>query len=157
MREPAFVQRFVADAAAVRQELLRGLAASPARVAPKFFYDVLGSRLFDAITALDEYYPTRTEAALFAAHAGDMARACGTGRPLVDLGAGNCAKAASLFPALAPSQYVAVDISVDFLRDALTALQQRHPTLPMLGLGLAGVAMARRRATGRVGQAVTGA
>ena len=136
MREPAFVQRFVADAAAVRQELLRGLAASPARVAPKFFYDVLGSRLFDAITALDEYYPTRTEAALFAAHAGDMARACGTGRPLVDLGAGNCAKAASLFPALAPSQYVAVDISVDFLRDALTALQQRHPTLPMLGLGL---------------------
>ena len=136
MREPAFVQRFVADAAAVRQELLRGLAASPARVAPKFFYDVLGSRLFDAITALDEYYPTRTEAALFAAHAGDMARACGSGRPLVDLGAGNCAKAASLFPALAPSQYVAVDISVDFLRDALTALQQRHPTLPMLGLGL---------------------
>ena len=120
----------------MRQELLRGLAASPARVAPKFFYDVLGSRLFDAITALDEYYPTRTEAALFAAHAGDMARACGSGRPLVDLGAGNCAKAASLFPALAPSQYVAVDISVDFLRDALTALQQRHPTLPMLGLGL---------------------
>ncbi|RVT54040.1 L-histidine N(alpha)-methyltransferase [Rubrivivax albus] len=136
MREPAFVQRFVADAAAVRQELLRGLASSPARVAPKFFYDLLGSRLFDAITALDEYYPTRTEAALFAAHAGDMARACGTGRPLVDLGAGNCAKAASLFPALAPSQYVAVDISVDFLRDALTALQQRHPALPMLGLGL---------------------
>ena len=136
MREPAFVQRFVADAAAVRQELLRGLASSPARVAPKFFYDLLGSRLFDAITALDEYYPTRTEAARFAAHAGDMARACGPGRPLVDLGAGNCAKAASLFPALAPSQYVAVDISVDFLRDALTALQQRHPALPMLGLGL---------------------
>jgi len=136
MREPAFVQRFVADAATVHQELLRGLAASPARVAPKFFYDALGSRLFDAITALDEYYPTRTEAALFAAHAGDMARACGTGRPLVDLGAGNCAKAASLFPALEPSQYVAVDISVDFLRHALKALQQRHPTLPMLGLGL---------------------
>jgi len=136
MREPAFDQRFAADAAAVRDELLRGLVASPARVAPKFFYDVLGSRLFDAITALDEYYPTRTEAALFAAHASEMACACGTGRPLVDLGAGNCAKAASLFPALQPSQYVAVDISVDFLRDALTALQQRHPALPMLGLGL---------------------
>lgn len=136
MREPAFVQRFVADAAAVQQELRAGLAASPARVAPKFFYDLLGSRLFDAITALDEYYPTRIEAALFAAHGGELAAACGVGRPLVDLGAGNCAKAASLFPALQPSQYVAVDISVDFLRDALTALQQRHPALPMLGLGL---------------------
>lgn len=136
MRAPDFLQRFVPDTAAVREELMRGLARQPAHVAPKFFYDALGSRLFDAITALDEYYPTRTEAAIFAAHAGEMAAACGTGRPLVDLGAGNCAKAASLFPALQPSQYVAVDISVDFLREALTALQQRHPALPMLGLGL---------------------
>jgi dimethylhistidine N-methyltransferase len=136
MRAPDFLQRFVPDADAVRAELLRGLARRPAHVAPKFFYDTLGSRLFDAITALEEYYPTRTEATIFAAHATEMAMVCGTGRPLVDLGAGNCAKAASLFPALQPSQYVAVDISVDFLREALTALQQRHPSLPMLGLGL---------------------
>lgn len=136
MRAPDFLQRFVPDTAAVREELMRGLARQPAHVAPKFFYDALGSRLFDAITALDEYYPTRTEAAIFAAHAAEMAAACGTGRPLVDLGAGNCAKAAALFPALQPSQYVAVDISVEFLREALTALQQRHPALPMLGLGL---------------------
>ncbi len=136
MRTPEFLQCFVPDAAAVRDELVQGLAARPARVAPKFFYDVLGSRLFDAITALDEYYPTRTEAAIFAAHAAEMAAACGTGRPLVDLGAGNCAKAAALFPALQPAQYVAVDISVEFLREALGALQQRHPALPMLGLGL---------------------
>ncbi len=136
MRAPEFLQRFAPDAAAVRDEIVRGLGRQPAHVAPKFFYDELGSRLFDAITALDEYYPTRTEAAIFAAHAGEMAAACGTGRPLLDLGAGNCAKAASLFAALQPSQYVAVDISVDFLRTALALLQQRHPALPMLGLGL---------------------
>jgi dimethylhistidine N-methyltransferase len=136
MPVPDFLQLFEPDAAAVRDEIARGLRAAPARVAPKYFYDLLGSRLFDAITALDEYYPTRTEAAIFAAHAQEMASACGRGRPLVDLGAGNCAKAAALFPALAPSQYVAVDISVDFLREALAALQQRHPALPMLGLGM---------------------
>ncbi len=136
MPVPDFLQLFEPDAAAVRDEIARGLRARPARVAPKYFYDLLGSRLFDAITALDEYYPTRTEAAIFAAHAQEMAAACGRGRPLVDLGAGNCAKAAALFPALAPSQYVAVDISVDFLREALAALQQRHPALPMLGLGM---------------------
>lgn len=136
MPVPDFLQLYEPDAAAVRDEIARGLRATPARVAPKYFYDVLGSRLFDAITALDEYYPTRTEAAIFAAHADEVALACGRGRPLVDLGAGNCAKAASLFPALAPSQYVAVDISVNFLREALAALQQRHPALPMLGLGM---------------------
>jgi L-histidine Nalpha-methyltransferase len=136
MLAPDFLQLFEPDAAAVRGELDRGLLAKPARVAPKFFYDLLGSRLFDAITALDEYYPTRTEAEIFAAHGVDMGAACGRGRPLVDLGAGNCCKAAGLFAALAPSQYVAIDISVDFLRETLGALQQRHPALPMLGLGM---------------------
>jgi dimethylhistidine N-methyltransferase len=134
--EPQFEQFFVADAAAVRAEIERGLRAPAAHVAPKFFYDLLGSRLFDAITALDEYYPTRTEAAIFERAAPAMADACGRGRPLVDLGAGSCAKAARLFADFAPSQYMAVDISVDYLRDALAALQRAHPALPMVGLGL---------------------
>lgn len=133
---PALLQLFQPDASAVRDELARGLSAASAHVAPKFLYGALGSRLFDAITLLDEYYPTRTEAAIFAAHASAMADACGTQRPLVDLGAGDCAKAARLFPALQPTQYVAVDISVDFLRQSLARLQQLHPALLMLGLGL---------------------
>jgi dimethylhistidine N-methyltransferase len=133
---PAFLQLFEPDAAALRDELLQGLQAPQARVAPKFLYGPLGSVLFDAITLLDEYTPTRSEASLFAAHGPAMAAACGRQRPLVDLGAGNCAKAASLFALLQPSQYVAVDISVDFLRQSLTRLQQAHPALPMLGLGL---------------------
>lgn len=133
---PGFVQLFRPDDAGLRAELARGLAARPAQVAPKFLYDRLGSLLFDAITALDEYYPTRTEAAIFAAHGSAIADACGRGRPLVDLGAGNCEKAARLFGTLAPSRYVAVDISVDFLRDALGALQRAHPAIPMLGVGM---------------------
>ena len=108
---------------------------TPASVAPKFFYDRLGSHLFEAITELAEYYPTRTEASIFAAHGAQMAEAIGAGGALVDLGAGNCAKAASLFPLLEPSRYVAIDISVEFLRKALGQLQRDHPQVAMTGLG----------------------
>ena len=97
---------------------------------PKFFYDRLGSHLFEAITELPEYYPTRTEAAIFAAPRRRRWRdAVGSGMTLIDLGAGNCAKAASLFPLLEPKRYVAVDISVEFLRDACAELQREHPQL----------------------------
>ncbi len=109
--------------------------AARASCAPKFFYDRLGSHLFEAITELDEYYPTRTEAAIFAAHGAAMAAAAGTATTLIDLGAGNCAKAARLFPLLEPRRYVAVDISVDFLRDALRQVQRDHPQLEIVGLG----------------------
>jgi L-histidine N-alpha-methyltransferase len=110
-------------------------------VSPKFFYDPLGSRLFDAITELAEYYPTRTEAAIFARHGAAIAdaalRAATGAKPvLVDLGAGNCAKAARLFAVLAPQRYVAVDIGLDFLRTALTRMQQRTPELQLVGVGL---------------------
>jgi len=104
-------------------------------VAPKFLYDALGSRLFEAITELPAYYPTRTEAALLARHGPAMAAAVGRGRVLVDLGAGNCAKAARLFGLLQPPRYVAVDISVDFLRQALQGLQREHPAMDMVGVG----------------------
>ena len=88
-------------------ELAAGLLAEPASISPKYLYDDLGSTLFEAICELPEYYPTRTEAAIFARHGGDMARAAGRGATLIDLGAGNCAKAAALFPLLQPAQYVA--------------------------------------------------
>jgi len=134
--EPEFLQLFRPDDATLRDELAQGLLAPAATVAPKFLYDELGSRLFDAITALPEYYPTRTEAAILERHGAAIAAACGSGRPLVDLGAGNCCKAAGLFGLLAPVQYVAVDISVAFVRQALGCLHRDWPTLPMLGLGM---------------------
>jgi len=129
-----------AQARALAAEAVAGLQARPARVSPKFFYDALGSRLFDAITELDEYYPTRTEAAIFAAQGATMAAAVQARMPqgysLLDLGAGNCAKAASLFGVLRPRRYVAIDISVDFLRATLHSLQRQHPALPMVGVGM---------------------
>lgn len=133
---PHFVQLALPGSDAIRAELSAGLGQTPARIAPKFLYDALGSRLFDAITELPEYYPTRTEAAVFERHAADMARQVPEGAVLIDLGAGSCAKAARLFPVLQPAAYVPVDISVDYLRATLAALQQAHPELPMLGLGM---------------------
>lgn len=132
---PAFIQQYHEDSAAERRSLIAGLLAPRAFVHPKYFYDVLGSRLFEAITALPEYYPTRIEAQIFQAHAQAIATRCGREAVLIDLGAGNCEKAARLFDALQPAQYVAVDISVDFLRDAVGGLQRQHPAIPMLGLG----------------------
>ncbi|MFM9914829.1 MAG: L-histidine N(alpha)-methyltransferase [Rhizobacter sp.] len=120
----------------LRNELIAGLGAAPAAISPKFLYDRLGSRLFEAITELPEYYPTRTEAEIFDTHAAAMSQAIGTVDTLIDLGAGNCAKALRLIPSLHPSRYVAVDISVDFLDDAIADVQRKHPTLDVSGVGL---------------------
>ncbi len=140
MRSAQFLQLHHWSPETVAAEARVGLLQAAAAVSPKFFYDSLGSRLFDAITELDEYYPTRTEAALLLAHQAEMAAAVlarqGPGLTLVDLGAGNCAKAASLFGSLQPAHYVALDISVDFLRGAVNALQSQHPALRMTGVGL---------------------
>ncbi len=135
-RQPLFVQRYTDQQDATRHELASGLLAAAPMIAPKYFYDALGSRLFDAITDLPEYYPTRTEAAILARHAPAIAAAVGTGRTLVDLGAGNCEKAGRLFAVLKPERYVAVDISVEYLRNALVCLQREHPHIVMLGVGL---------------------
>jgi L-histidine Nalpha-methyltransferase len=119
-------------------ELSQGLLRPQAEVSPKYLYDALGSALFVAITELPEYYPTRTEAAILSEHGDTIAAATRaalpTGFALVDLGAGDGAKAARLFDRLKPRQYVAVDIAEDFMRGTLGALQQRHPALPMTGV-----------------------
>ncbi|MET0982720.1 MAG: L-histidine N(alpha)-methyltransferase [Telluria sp.] len=120
----------------VAAELADGLGAHAARISPKFLYDALGSTLFEAICELPEYYPTRTEAGLFTRFGTEIARACGVGTTMIDLGAGNCAKAASLFPRLCPARYVAVDISADFVSEALARLRGRFPHIAMEALGL---------------------
>jgi dimethylhistidine N-methyltransferase len=121
---------------AVLGELTNGLLQTQAQVSPKYLYDVLGSKLFEAICELPEYYPTRTEASIFSTHLQEIAQAIGHGSTLIDLGAGNCAKAEKLFSELRPSQYVAVDISADFLHSAVGALRQRHPQIAMLEVAL---------------------
>jgi dimethylhistidine N-methyltransferase len=119
----------------LRAELAAGLLSTQAAISPKYLYDMLGSRLFEAICALPEYYPTRTEAAIFAAHREEIVQAAGAGRILIDLGAGNCAKAASLFPVLRPAHYVPVDISAEFLREAVAQLRLRFPQIEMTPVG----------------------
>ena len=139
-RSPRFIQCPVADSADDREAARAALLRQPASAAPKYFYDSLGSHLFEAITELPEYYPTRTEASIFARHGAAMASAIGAGGAggltLVDLGAGSCLKASRLFPLLEPRRYVAVDISVEFLRDALKRVQREQPALSVIGVGL---------------------
>ncbi|MBI5109838.1 MAG: L-histidine N(alpha)-methyltransferase [Rhodocyclales bacterium] len=136
MKSPRLIQIAHEDPQAVRNELLAGLLAPTATIAPKYLYDALGSRLFSAITELPEYYPTRTEAAIFSREMKGMANALGQVATLVDLGAGNCEKAARLFETFRVQRYVAVDISVNYLRDSLACLQREHPEMDMLGIGL---------------------
>ena len=128
------------QAASTARELASGLMAPQASVSPKYFYNTLGSRLFEAITALDEYYPTRTEAGIFAAahqRIAETLRQAGLSSPcLIDLGAGNCAKALALIPHLQPRQYVPVDISVEFLKGAVAQVQNRFPALDIVGVGM---------------------
>lgn len=137
--EPQFHCLHRVDDTALAAEAAAGLCAKPAGVSPKFFYDALGSRLFDAITELPEYYLTRTERSIFDACGRAIAEAVlaqtGPGAVMIDLGAGSGAKAARLFGLLAPRRYVAVDLSVDFLRQSLRALQQAHSAIEMVAVG----------------------
>jgi dimethylhistidine N-methyltransferase len=136
MSTPQFIQLYQHNAAAVAQELLQGLSAPQAFTSPKYLYDALGSRLFEAITELPEYDLTRTEAQLMQLHSASMAAQLPRGACWIDLGAGNCEKAGRLLGPMGAGRYVAVDISVDFVRQALDVLQRQHPSLPMAGLGV---------------------
>jgi dimethylhistidine N-methyltransferase len=131
-----FIQLYRKDTDLIRAELSAGLLTPNAYTSPKYLYDALGSKIFAAICELPEYYPTRTEAAIVEAHMTDIARVAGRSSTLIDLGAGNCNKAARMFPALQPAQYVPVDISVEFLRDAVDCLRERFPQITMTGVGM---------------------
>lgn len=120
-----------AETAEITNDLLR----QPARISPKYFYDERGSRLFDAITELPEYYPTRTENAILQASGAQIAEAIGQGGTLIEPGAGNCEKAAVLCSLLAPECFIGVDISADYLADAVQRLGQRFPGMDARALG----------------------
>lgn len=110
-------------------EIIQGLMQVPATISPKYFYDAKGSALFEDITRLAEYYPTRTEQAIMVAHAPAIAHAIGTHCTVVELGAGNCQKARVLCEMIQPRAYVAVDISEAFLQQAVAGMRQAFPNL----------------------------
>lgn len=131
-----FIQLYRPDTKAIRAEISAGLLAPRPHVSPKYLYDELGSKLFSAICALPEYYPTRTEAAIMSEYSQAIGRSIGKGTTLIDLGAGNCEKAAKLFNTLQPMQYVPVDISIDYLRGAVGCLQCSYPQIRMIAIGM---------------------
>jgi L-histidine N-alpha-methyltransferase len=116
---------------AFRADVLAGLAAPIRAIPARWFYDRRGSELFEAITRLPEYYPTRTETALLERYSGEVASLAGTGDAVVELGSGSSAKTPILLRAVEPCAYVPIDISGDFLRDSAEALQTEFPDLPI--------------------------
>jgi dimethylhistidine N-methyltransferase len=117
---------------AFRADVLAGLSARPRAIPARWFYDRRGSELFEAITDLPEYYPTRTERALLGRHAGEIAALTGSGRAVVEFGSGSSAKTPLLLGAVDPSAYVPIDISGEFLRASAAGLGAAFPGLPVL-------------------------
>ncbi len=110
--------------------VLEGLSRKPKSLDPKWFYDARGSALFDAICDLEEYYPTRTEAAILRAAAGEIAPLIGPGAILFEPGAGSATKTRLLLDALdAPAAYVPADISSEHLNGTVVRLRQDYPGL----------------------------
>lgn len=110
------------------RDLLAGLASAPRRIPCKYFYDAAGSRLFERICEQPEYYPTRSELAILARHAGEMAACIGPEAELVEFGAGNGQKVRSLLDALErPRAYRPIDISREHLLEAARRLAADYP------------------------------
>ena len=115
----------------VLADIQTGLRALPKRISPRYFYDERGSGLFEEITRLPEYYPTRTELSLLERYSEDIARINGQGSVLLEPGAGNCSKVRLLLDALQPACYVPIDISREFLFSAADSLRREFDHIPI--------------------------
>lgn len=123
----------IADGAdpASAKDVLQGLTQEPPAIPARWFYDAAGSLLFDEITELAEYYPTRTEIGILQTAMPEIAAAVGAGRSVVDYGAGSLAKTPLLLDGIAPALYAPVDISGEHLRASAEVLRERFPELPI--------------------------
>ena len=116
---------------AFRADVLRGLAEPIPAIPARWLYDRRGSELFDDITRLDAYYPTKTETALLTASIDEMAARIGHGGAIVEFGSGSSTKTPLLLRAVAPSAYVPIDISGDYLRESAGRVDAQFPDLPV--------------------------
>ena len=115
--------------------VLAGLARKPRSIPCRFFYDARGSELFEEITKLDEYYPTRTETALLEIYGPEIAALAGPGRVLIEFGSGSSRKTSLLLGALQDvPAYIPIDIAAESLQEAAAWLACRHPSLTILPL-----------------------
>jgi dimethylhistidine N-methyltransferase len=135
MMKPAGLKLVERDAGGVdlafRADVLAGLAEPQKAVPARWFYDDAGSQLFEDITRLPEYYPTRAETEILSTRAGEIAELIGPGRAVVEFGSGSSVKTPLLLSAIAPSAYVPLDIAGDFLRASSAALAEKFPGLPV--------------------------
>jgi L-histidine N-alpha-methyltransferase len=122
---------------ALRTDVMRGLTSTPKELPPKWFYDERGSELFDEITRLPEYYPTRREREILRERAGDIARLSAAG-VLVELGSGTADKTRVILDAIFASgrlqRYVPFDVSEQTLRDTATAIAAEYPGIEVCGV-----------------------
>ena len=118
--------------AGLRDEVLRGLRATPKTLPPKLFYDAAGAELFERITTLPEYYLTRTELAILRGRALDIAQLTGPDAVLVEYGSGAGVKVRLLLDALAkPAAYIPVDISAAQLARVAAEIRAEYPHVPV--------------------------
>lgn len=115
-----------------RADVLNGLALRPRAIPARWFYDRRGSDLFEEITRLPEYYPTRTETALLARIAPALADHVPPGAAVVEFGSGSSTKTPLVLDAVRPSAYVPIDISGDMLRESSRIVSDRYPNLLVL-------------------------
>jgi len=121
------------DRDAFARDVREGLAGAPKTLPCKYLYDEEGSRLFDRICDVEEYYPTRTELGLIAENAGAIAEAAGPGPEVVEFGSGASQKIRLLLDALDDrASYVAIDISGEFLTESCETLAEAYPTIPIV-------------------------
>jgi L-histidine N-alpha-methyltransferase len=125
-------------AAAMAHDVWEGLSASPKELSPKYFYDERGSLLFERITELEEYYPTRAERAILAARSAEIHAVAGTPGTLVELGSGSASKTRHLLSAMRDAgclqTYVPVDISEEITYETARTLVEEYPGLEVRGL-----------------------
>ncbi len=118
----------------VRPSIEAGLLAAQASIAPRYFYDPLGCILYEAITKLDEYYPTRTERAILESSVDALKAVLPEGGQYIDLGSGDSEKASRLLPRLEPAAYLAVDIARSAIEAALPKLAKVAPHVRLAGV-----------------------
>lgn len=111
------------------QDVIAGLSQQPKKLSPKYFYDETGSKLFEQITLLPEYYPTRTELRILRDRGAEIAKAIPANAALVEFGAGATTKVRLLLKQCAFNAYVPVDISGDFLNGQASELREDFPDL----------------------------
>ncbi|MHA6333154.1 L-histidine N(alpha)-methyltransferase [Qipengyuania sp. CAU 1752] len=116
---------------AFRESVLKGLGEAQKAIPARWLYDDAGSQLFEDITAVPEYYPTRAETEILETRGTDFAKAIGTGRAVIEFGSGSSVKTPLLLRAIEPAAYVPLDISGDFLRASAEELRKKFPGLPV--------------------------